>query len=123
MSDAHPMRVTMRAPLPAKLPPVMGGFAFGSGIFPFAGAEFTVLNPDLSEALHIKREGVFVTSVEPGSPARLAGLRGGDVVLSADAIRLDDPIGLVRAIRESNDRSIKLEILRQKKTQMIVLNY
>ncbi len=123
IAEGGPVRVTMRAPLPAKLPPVMGGFAFGSGIFPFAGAEFTALNPDLSEALGIKREGVFVTSVVPGSPARLAGLRGGDVVLSADAIRLDDPMGLVRAIRESSDRSIKLEILRRKKTQTIVLKY
>lgn len=123
MAEARAVRVRMRPPLPAKLPPVMGGFAFGSGIYPFAGAEFTVLNPDLSEALGIKREGVFVTSVMPGSPARLAGLRGGDVVLSADSIHLDDPMGLVRAIRESSDRSIRLEILRRKKTQTIVLHY
>ena len=117
------MKVRMRAPLPAKLPPVMGGFTFGSGIFPFAGAEIIALNADMSAALEIKREGVLVTNVIPESPAGLSGLRGGDVVLSADAIRLDNPMDLVRAIRESNDRSIKLEILRKKKTQTIVLKY
>ena len=123
MNDGRPMRVTMRAPLPAKLPPVMGGFSFGSGIFPFAGAEIIALNADMSAALGIKREGVLVTSVVPETPAALSGLRGGDVVLTADSIHLESPMSLVRAIRESNDRSIRLRILRQKKAQTIVLKY
>jgi S1-C subfamily serine protease len=123
------MNVRLRTPLPAKLPPVMlGPFSFGGGVYPFAGAEFTALNPDLSEALGVKHEGVFVTTVLDGSPARAAGLRGGDIVLSADSIRLDGPLALVRAIRESNDRSIKLGILRieknrQKKPQTILLRW
>ncbi|MDQ6718439.1 MAG: PDZ domain-containing protein [Gemmatimonadota bacterium] len=123
MSGVGTVRVTMRPPMPAKLPPVMGGFAFGSGIFPFAGAEIIALNADMSAALGIKRDGVLVTSVVPESPAGLSGLRGGDVVLTADSIHLDDPMGLVRAIRESSDRSIRLGILRKKKTQTIVLKY
>ena len=118
------MNVRMRAPLPAKLPPVMlNSFSFGGGVYPFAGAEFTALNPDLSDALGVKKEGVFVTSVVSGSPARLAGLRGGDVVLTADSIRLDDPMALVRAIRESDDRSIRLGIVRKKKSETILLKW
>lgn len=118
------MRVRMRAPMPAKLPPVLiNSFTFGGGVYPFAGAEFTALNPDLSEALGVKPEGVFITTVAPGSPARLAGLRGGDVVLTADSIRLDDPMALVRAIRESDDRSIRLEIVRRKKAQIVLLKW
>ena len=123
MNDARTVRVTMRPPLPAKLPPVMGGFTFGSGIFPIAGAEIIALNADMSAALRIKHEGVLITNVIPDSPAGRAGLRGGDVVLTADSIHLENPISLVRAIRESNDRSIRLRILRQQKTQTIVLKY
>jgi len=118
------MRVNSRMPLPAKLPPVMlNSFSFGGGVYPFAGAEFTALNPDLSDALGVKQEGVFVTAVVPGSPARVAGLRGGDIVLTADSIRLDDPMALVRAIRESSDRSIRLEIVRKKKAETILLRW
>lgn len=121
------MRVTMRTPtpMPVGLPPVLlpNAFAFGGGIYPFAGAEFTPLNQDLSEVLGIKQEGVFVTSVAPGSPARVSGLRGGDVVLSADTIRLKGPMALVRAITASNDHSIKLQIIRKRKPQTVMLRW
>jgi S1-C subfamily serine protease len=116
--------IRLRTPLPAKLPPVMvGTFSFGGGIYPFAGAEFTAMNSDLSDALGVKQEGVFVTNVISGSPAGVAGLRGGDVVLTADSIRLGNPMALVRAIRESNDHSIRLEVIRKNKPQTILLNY
>jgi serine protease Do len=116
--------IRLRTPLPAKLPPVMvGTFSFGGGVYPFAGAEFTAMNPDLSDALGVRQEGVFVTNVIPGSPAGVAGLRGGDVVLTADSIRLGNPMALVRAIRESNDHSIRLELIRKNKPQTILLKY
>jgi S1-C subfamily serine protease len=118
------IRVGVRTPLPAKLPPVMlNTFSFGGGVYPFAGAEFTALNSDLSDVLGVKQEGVFVTNVMEGSPARLAGLRGGDVVRTADSIQLDDPMALVRAIRESSDRSIRLGIVRKKKAQTVMLKW
>jgi S1-C subfamily serine protease len=125
VSPENPARmVRLRTPLPAKLPPVMvGSFSFGGGVYPFAGAEFTALNPDLSDALGVKQEGVFVTNVIPGSPAGIAGLRGGDVVLTADSIRLGNPMALVRAIRESNDHSIRLDVIRKNKRQTILLKY
>lgn len=119
-----PVAVRVRTPLPSKLPPVLApSFTFGGGVYPFAGAEFIALNPDLSDALGVGREGVFVTTVLPESPAQIAGLRGGDVILTADSIRLDDPIALVRAIRESDDHSIKLGIVRKRKAQTIFLKW
>ncbi len=119
-----PVAVRVRTPMPSKLPPVLApSFTFGGGVYPFAGAEFIALNPDLSDALGVGHEGVFVTTVVPDSPAQVAGLRGGDVVLTADSIRLDDPIALVRAIRESDDHSIKLGIVRKKKGQTILLKW
>jgi S1-C subfamily serine protease len=116
------MRV--RVPMPIALAPVMmPDFAYGGGIYPFAGANFTALNADLRRALGVTREGVFVNSVAPGSPARISGLRGGDVVLSADSIRLDGPVALVRAIREADDRSIRLGILRSKRAKTVLLRW
>jgi S1-C subfamily serine protease len=122
----RPMRVSVRTPrpMPIGLPPVLlPMFAYGEGVYPFAGAEFTALNADLAKALGVKREGVLVTNVEPGSPANLAGLHGGDVVLTADSTRLASPIALVRAIREAGDRSIRLGIVRNRKAKTLILRW
>lgn len=114
----------VRAPMPVALPPVLLPiFGYGEGIYPFAGAEFTALNNDLRRTLGIRREGVFVTDVAPGSPARVSGLRGGDVLLVADSIRLDGPLALVRAIRDAPDRSIRLSIVRDRKSRTIMLRW
>jgi len=107
-------------PLPSVLVPALG---YGGGVYPFAGAEFTALNEDLSEVLGVKAEGVFVTNVMDGSPARTSGLRGGDVVLAADSIKLETPIDLVRAIRSSADHTIRLQIIRKKKPETLTLRW
>jgi S1-C subfamily serine protease len=115
-------RMPVTEPLPALLPPALG---YGGGTYPFAGAEFTALNQDLCEALGVKPEGVFVTSVIEGSPARAAGLRGGDVVVKADDIKIENPIDLVRAIRSADetDRTVDLQIIRKRKPQSLTLRW
>jgi serine protease Do len=118
------VNVRVRTPLSANMPAVLiPSFTFGGGIYPFAGAEFTALNDDLSQALGVKPEGVFVANVVEGSPARASGLRGGDVVLMADSIKLENPIDLVRAIREAGNRTIRLEIVRKRKQQTVMLHW
>ena len=112
-------RVRMPAPPPVLLP----ALGYGGGVYPFAGAEFTALNDDLSELLGVK-EGVFVTNVAEGSPARISGLRGGDVILRADSIKVDTPIDLVRAIRAARpDNAVSLQIIRKHKAQTLVLRW
>jgi S1-C subfamily serine protease len=118
-------RMPAPEPLPQVLLPALG---YGGGNYPFAGAEFTALNADLSEALGVKPEGVFVTSVMEGSAARTAGLRGGDVIIKADNIKIDNPIDLVRAIREADTRSptnhaIDLQVIRKHKQQQVTLRW
>ena len=115
-------RMPVPEPLPALLPPALG---YGGGTYPFAGAEFTALNQDLCEALGVRPEGVFVTSVIEGSPARAAGLRGGDVVVKADSIKIENPIDLVRAIRgaDETDRTVHLQIIRKRRPQSLTLRW
>jgi len=115
-------RMPVPEPLPGLLPPALG---YGGGTYPFAGAEFTALNEDLCEALGVKPQGVFVTSVIEGSPARAAGLRGGDVVVKADSIKIESPIDLVRAIRgaDETDRTVDLQIIRKRKPQSLTLRW
>jgi S1-C subfamily serine protease len=118
--------IRTRMPAPGPLPSVLGpALGYGGGVYPFAGAEFTALNPDLCDALGVKPEGVFVTSVVEGSPARTAGLRGGDVIVKADSIKIEGPIDLVRAIRiaDEADHSVDLQIVRKRKAQALTLRW
>jgi S1-C subfamily serine protease len=126
----EPMAGTMRVrtavptpePLPTLLPRALG---YGNGVYPFAGAEFTRLNPDLCDLLGVKQEGVFVTNVAEGSAARNAGLRGGDIILKADNIKITSPIDLVRAIGAADeaDQSVNLQILRKHQLQRLTLRW
>jgi S1-C subfamily serine protease len=60
-----------------------------------------------------------------GSPARAAGLRGGDVVVKADSIKIDTPIDLVRAIRNADetDHTVDLRIIRKRRPQSLTLRW
>lgn len=118
--------IRTRMPAPDPLPWVLGpALGYGGGVYPFAGAEFMALNKDLSDALGVKPEGVFVTSVVEGSAARTAGLRGGDVIVKADNIKIESPIDLVRAIRgaDETDHTVDLQIVRKRKNQTLVLRW
>jgi S1-C subfamily serine protease len=101
---------------------------YGGGVYPFAGAEFTALNDDLRDALGVKTSGVFVTNVMEGSPARTAGLRGGDIIVKADGIKVHGPFDLVDAIRNADSRgtsshTMELEVLRRSKPQTLTLRW
>ena len=118
-------RVPSPEPLPSVLVPAMG---YGGGVYPFAGAEFTALNDDLRDALGVKTSGVFVTNVMEGSAARAAGLRGGDIIVKADGIKVHGPFDLVGAIRNADSRSttthtMELGILRRNKPQTLTLRW
>lgn len=122
----QPSRVTIlrRMPSPEPLRSVLGpALGYGGGVYPWAGAEFTALNDDLSEVLGVRPEGIFVTNVLEGSPARISGLRGGDVITRADSIKVESPIDLVRAIRGADDRTVDLQIIRKHKPQTLTLRW
>ncbi len=117
-------RVVVRAPLPSRVPSALiPAFTFGSGVYPFAGMEFTALNDDIRELLGVKPEGVFVTNVVEGTPARISGLRGGDVLLFADGFKLETPVDLVHAITEAENRTLQLRIIRKRKPQTLTLRW
>jgi serine protease Do len=118
------VRMRVEGPTPPRLPSLLvPALGLGRGVYPFAGAEFTALNSDLSDVLGVKPEGVFVANVVEGSIAREAGLRGGDVVVMADKIKIDNPNDLVRAIRSADDRAVTLQVIRKHKPQTIKLRW
>lgn len=119
-----PQRVIVRTPMPSRVPSALiPNFTFGGGVYPFAGMEVIALNEDIRELLGVKPEGVFVANVVEGTPARISGLKGGDVLIQADSVRIATPIDLVNAIAEAEGRSIRLRIVRNRKPQSLTLSW
>ena len=88
-----------------------------------AGAEVRSLSMDLAKTLGIKPQGLFVVNVSEGSPAKEAGLRDGDVLLRAAEQNLLNPQDLQQILQMDINRTVRLEVLRQKKTQTVVLRW
>lgn len=59
------------------------------------------------------RTGILVASVELESPAREAGLRAGDVILSIHGSEVDSPGEAARVIRSSEGEQVEFGILRR----------
>ena len=114
-----------RVPSPEPFTVLAPALGYGAPVYPFAGLEFTDLNMDLREALGVRADGVFVTNVVDGSPARNAGLRGGDIILRANGTRISSPIDLVQAIKTADDvdRRLELQVMRQHRLRTLTLGW
>ena len=99
--------------------PVIWGPSATSAI---AGAEIVRLNEALGETFGVK-SGVLVLNVGSGTPAERAGLRGGDVIVSANGNQVAAPQALSLAVRRARDRQVSLEIVRKSKKQTVVLRW
>jgi putative serine protease PepD len=58
-------------------------------------------------------QGAIISSVQPDSPAKKAGIREDDIVLSVDGEPIDGQVGLVAAIRDASPgQTVEIVILR-----------
>ena len=82
---------------------------------PFANPEMPVLG--IAMGMRPERNGVLVEGVFEGSPAALAGMKNGDMILALDGSKIDDGGELLQMLakREAGDQ-VKLDILRDDKT-------
>lgn len=95
----------------------------GSGGFWAAGAQLAPLNEGLATLAGVN-QGVLVVDVAKRSPAALSGLRGGDVIVSADGQAVSSPLILRRLIIDRADtKELKLGVWRLKKSEVVVLRW
>ncbi len=85
---------------------------------PKLGINVAPLTDQMADFLGISgHTGVLVLEVQPGSPGEKAGLKAGDVIVSVDGKKVNDPQELTRALSGAEAR---LEVLR--KGQKLNLN-
>lgn len=80
-----------------------------------AGAQMTVLTEDLREYFPGAERGVLVLRVAAGTPAEQAGLRPGDVIVSARGKTVENVEDLRGVFFESLVRPVELEVVRKGK--------
>jgi serine protease DegQ len=85
------------------------------------GVEVEDLTPDIAEALHVEAPGgAVIKRVEPGSPARRAGLQAGDVVLAIDGRPVQSSSDLRNRVGlTAVGQTIQLTILRRGSQQTV----
>ena len=82
---------------------------------PFANPEMPVLG--IAMGMRPEMKGVMVDGVVDGSPAAMAGLKIGDMIVALDGSKIDDGGELLQMLakREAGDH-VKLDVLRDDKT-------
>ena len=112
-------------PVVAPVPPAttlspMYHFDFARGL---AGAELKALTEGLAAAVGV-RKGLLVMSVAPRSPAAQAGLRDGDIIVTANGRAVPEISALSRVMRASDDtRAVELKVRRERKTRTVRLSW
>lgn len=131
-----PMQPSMAPPAPPDMPADVpmtfsGEFPGGrlmtgavvismNGVF---GAALSTVNADLAKALGLSR-GVLVTEAPRGTPAAVAGLRAGDVIVRVGGHAVASVPELRAAVmRDVSDGAVTLDVMREKKVRRLKVTW
>ena len=87
-----------------------------------AGLQLMALSTESSRLVGVSH-GILVNHVMVGTPGHEAGLRGGDILISADSVDLRTVMQLSQVIRRATDREVTLVIVREKKREKVQLRW
>jgi len=131
---SSPRAMTARAPdapdtpmpptIVTSVAPVAYGFGF-NGVSGVAGAQLVAVTEGLGRMLGVKR-GVLVTNAPVGTPAYQSGLRDGDVITAAAGRDLRTVSELRECVADAvnnGERSVSLELVRERKTRKGTLRW
>jgi S1-C subfamily serine protease len=105
-------------------PPVRGNSFLGPLLMDpsYTGAMLETMSAQLADYFGVTGGGgLLVRSVEANSPAAVAGMRAGDVVVRANQKAVASSADWTRAIKDSHGRPLAVVVLRDKKEQTLTL--
>jgi len=86
----------------------------------YLGVELQSMTPQLAEYFGLsKRSGALVIFVFADSPASKAGLKAGDVILSAGSETVENPMDVRRVLADKSEGVVEFKILRDKHEQTL----
>lgn len=98
-----------------------GDFVFTLGANRRIGASTQGLTKQLADYFGVKDGGLLITSVSENSPAAKAGLKAGDIIVSADNEKVTSSGDLSRAINKKDDGPVTLTVVRDRATRTVTV--
>jgi S1-C subfamily serine protease len=111
------------APPMPPMPPAAGFmYGFANANSAIAGATLMPLDDDWRATLGVDN-GVLVTKVLPGTPAKDAGLHASDVIISADGQTITSVRALSRIVSNAKANAVRLQVIRAGKPLVVMLRW
>ena len=86
----------------------------------YTGALLELMGPQLADYFGAQ-SGLLVRAVEPNSPAGMAGIRAGDVVVRINSLPVVTSADWAKTVHENRGRPIAVVVLRDKKEQILTM--
>jgi serine protease Do len=86
----------------------------------YTGALLEMMGPQLADYFGTQG-GLLVRSVDPDSPAAIAGMRAGDVVLRVNAAPVVSSAAWLKTVHDSRGKPLAVVVLRDRKEQILTL--
>jgi serine protease Do len=88
----------------------------------YTGAMLETMAPQLAEFFGAQgKTGLLVRSVDANSPAALAGMHAGDVVVRVNSTGIATSSDWLRAVKENKGRAISVVVLRERREQTLTM--
>lgn len=87
----------------------------------YTGLMLEVVGPQLGSYFGVNSGGLLIRAVEGNSPAAMAGLRAGDVVVKANALPVANLGHWTKTVREAKGKPIAIVIIRERQEKLLIL--